>query len=110
MASFYSGDHVGAVVLDIGAANTKMGWAGDDFPSSFFRSVCYLKGVYVVRTIGLILTHCGIRRLASCVVIFRRSYDNVAHPFCAPCPLQLVLAKYINLFIYSECCHSTQRK
>lgn len=39
MASFYGGDHVGAVVVDIGAASTKMGWAGDDCPRSYFRSV-----------------------------------------------------------------------
>lgn len=39
MASFCSGDYVGAVVLDVGSCDTKMGWAGDDAPRSFFRSV-----------------------------------------------------------------------
>ena len=39
MASFYSGDYVGAVVVDVGSSNTKMGWAGDDAPRSYFRSV-----------------------------------------------------------------------
>ena len=39
MASFYSGDAVSAVVADIGNYATKIGWAGDDFPKSYFRSV-----------------------------------------------------------------------
>lgn len=39
MAAFYSGDRVDAVVVDIGAGSTKMGWAGDDYPRSYFRSV-----------------------------------------------------------------------
>jgi actin-related protein len=39
MASFYSGDRIDAVVVDIGAASTKIGWAGDDYPRSYFRSV-----------------------------------------------------------------------
>lgn len=39
MASFYSGDYVGAVVADIGQYATKIGWAGDDYPRSYFRSV-----------------------------------------------------------------------
>jgi Actin len=41
-SSFYSGGihSIEAVVVDIGAGNTKMGWAGDDYPRSIFRSVC----------------------------------------------------------------------
>jgi hypothetical protein len=39
MASFYSGDYVGAVVADLGAYSSKIGWAGDDYPVSYFRSV-----------------------------------------------------------------------
>lgn len=39
MAAFQGGDHVGAVVVDIGSASTKIGWAGDDYPRSMFRSV-----------------------------------------------------------------------
>jgi actin-related protein len=42
MASFYSGDHVGAVVADLGQYATKIGWAGDDYPRSYFRSVRYI--------------------------------------------------------------------
>ena len=39
MASFSTGDAVGAVVADIGHYATKIGWAGDDTPRSYFRSV-----------------------------------------------------------------------
>jgi Actin len=39
MASFYNGDYVGAVVADVGHYSTKIGWAGDDYPVSYFRSV-----------------------------------------------------------------------
>jgi hypothetical protein len=39
MASYYSGDYVGAVVADLGAYACKIGWAGDDYPVSYFRSV-----------------------------------------------------------------------
>jgi len=38
-ASFYSGDYVGAVVADLGYHDTKIGWAGNDYPRSYFRSV-----------------------------------------------------------------------
>jgi hypothetical protein len=39
MASFYNGDNVQAVVADLGHYSTKIGWAGDDYPRSYFRSV-----------------------------------------------------------------------
>jgi len=39
MASFYGGEYVGAVVADVGTYATKVGWAGDDYPRSYFRSV-----------------------------------------------------------------------
>jgi actin-related protein len=40
-SSFYSGGNnsIEAIVVDIGAGNTKIGWAGDDYPRSVFRSV-----------------------------------------------------------------------
>jgi Actin len=41
-SSYYSGNNsnsIEAVVVDIGAGLTKMGWAGDDYPRSIFRSV-----------------------------------------------------------------------
>jgi hypothetical protein len=65
MASFYSGDHVGAVVVDIGAAYTKMGWAGDDAPRSLFRSVRKLPAVLrkkqrvFVRGVVVVVVLCG---------------------------------------------------
>jgi hypothetical protein len=39
MAAFHGGDAVGAIVVDIGSATTKIGWAGDDYPKALFRSV-----------------------------------------------------------------------
>lgn len=39
MASYYSGNNVGAIVADVGSYATKIGWAGDDYPKSYFRSV-----------------------------------------------------------------------
>ncbi len=41
-SSYYSGNNsnsIEAVVVDVGAGLTKMGWAGDDYPRSIFRSV-----------------------------------------------------------------------
>ena len=48
MASFSTGDAVGAVVADIGHYATKIGWAGDDTPRSYFRSVRWVPGGRVV--------------------------------------------------------------
>ena len=42
MASFYSGDNLGAIVADVGSYATKIGHAGDDYPRSYFRSVCFI--------------------------------------------------------------------
>ena len=42
-SSYYSGSNsssIEAIVVDIGAGLTKMGWAGDDYPRGIFRSVC----------------------------------------------------------------------
>jgi hypothetical protein len=39
MAAFHGGDAVGAIVVDVGSATTKIGWAGDDYPKALFRSV-----------------------------------------------------------------------
>lgn len=40
MAAFAGGDDIGAVVAEIGHYSTKIGWAGDDAPRSYFPSVC----------------------------------------------------------------------
>lgn len=38
--SFYTaGDHVNAIVADIGSFASKIGFAGDDTPRAYFRSV-----------------------------------------------------------------------
>jgi actin-related protein len=37
---FHSGDNMNAVVADIGSYSTKIGFAGEDFPKAYFRSVC----------------------------------------------------------------------
>ena len=42
MAAFQTPDAVGAVVADVGHYATKIGWAGDDTPRSYFRSVSLL--------------------------------------------------------------------
>ena len=39
MAAFSSGDAVNAIVGDIGQYATKLGFAGEDYPRSYFRSV-----------------------------------------------------------------------
>lgn len=39
MAAFAGGDDIGAVVAEIGHYSTKIGWAGDDAPRSYFPSV-----------------------------------------------------------------------
>lgn len=39
MAAFNSGDAVNAIVGDVGQYATKLGFAGEDYPRSYFRSV-----------------------------------------------------------------------
>jgi actin-related protein len=39
MAAYSPNDVVQAVVADLGQGQTKMGWAGEDYPKSYFRSV-----------------------------------------------------------------------
>jgi actin-related protein len=39
MAAFSGGDAVGAIVADVGQYATKVGFAGEDYPRSYFRSV-----------------------------------------------------------------------
>jgi len=36
---FYGGDDIGAIVADIGSQNTRIGFAGEDFPKSLISSV-----------------------------------------------------------------------
>lgn len=40
MAFYTSGDSVNAIVADLGSYATKIGYAGEDYPRSYFRSVC----------------------------------------------------------------------
>ena len=39
MAAYSPNDVVQAVVADLGQGQTKMGFAGEDYPRSYFRSV-----------------------------------------------------------------------
>jgi hypothetical protein len=39
MAAYSPNDVVQAVVADLGQGQTKVGWAGEDYPKSYFRSV-----------------------------------------------------------------------
>lgn len=39
MAFYTSGDTVNAIVADIGSYASKIGFAGDDYPRAYFRSV-----------------------------------------------------------------------
>lgn len=39
MAFYTSNDSVNAIVADVGSYATKIGFAGEDFPKSYFRSV-----------------------------------------------------------------------
>jgi actin-related protein len=39
MAVFSTGDSVSAVVADIGSYASKIGFAGEDYPRAYFRSV-----------------------------------------------------------------------
>ena len=48
---FHSGDNINAVVADIGSYASKIGFAGEDFPKAYFRSV----RVFVMTTTGLFL-------------------------------------------------------
>ena len=52
MTVFSSGDAVSAVVADIGSYATKIGFAGEDYPRAYFRSVslcCVLDALYFRR-------------------------------------------------------------
>lgn len=63
MALYTSGDSVNAIVADIGAWSTKIGYAGEDYPRSYFRSVRALRGervkmcLFVAQTSHTLLTH-----------------------------------------------------
>ena len=39
MAFYTSGDSVNAIVADLGSYASKIGYAGEDYPRSYFRSV-----------------------------------------------------------------------
>ena len=39
MSVYSSGDSVNAIVADIGSYATKIGFAGEDYPRAYFRSV-----------------------------------------------------------------------
>jgi actin-related protein len=56
MAAFHSGDQVNAVVADIGSFYTKIGFAGDDAPRSYFRSVCRITVVNVNASASTIIS------------------------------------------------------
>lgn len=70
MAGFYHvGDLIHAVVADVGSYSSKLGYAGDDFPKSYFRSVRrHINMVYVLMRILRFSPHstrqsCERRRL-----------------------------------------------
>jgi hypothetical protein len=39
MAAYSPNDIIQAIVADLSQGQTKMGWAGEDYPKSYFRSV-----------------------------------------------------------------------
>jgi actin-related protein len=79
MASFYSGDRIDAVVVDIGAASTKIGWAGDDYPRSYFRSVRRFNRLSRMQQQALFN---GAKDLIDAVFVIRcRSLYALAHQF-----------------------------
>jgi actin-related protein len=41
-ATFYNGEYLRAVVAEFGSYSTKIGWAGEDIPRAYFRSVRFL--------------------------------------------------------------------
>ena len=74
--AFYQGDYVGAVVADIGSSATKIGWAGDDYPKSYFRSVRNL--VIPIASLELIVSHASLLLLRTerCRVTRRNSHGR----------------------------------
>jgi len=48
MSAFTSGDNLNAIVGDIGQYATKLGYAGEDYPRSYFRSVRLSVSFFVV--------------------------------------------------------------
>jgi Actin len=50
MAFYTNSDSVNAVVADVGSYATKIGFAGEDYPRSYFRSVRCCVCVCVVQT------------------------------------------------------------
>lgn len=69
MASFYSGEYVGAVVVDVGSCDTKMGWAGDDAPRSYFRSVRIDVCVCVQCVLGCVCVLHVLCMLVCCIFV-----------------------------------------
>jgi hypothetical protein len=53
MAFYNSGDTVNAVVADLGSYATKIGYAGEDYPRSYFRSVCLYSNIIIIIIIDI---------------------------------------------------------
>ena len=53
MAFYNSGDTVNAVVADLGSYATKIGYAGEDYPRSYFRSVCLYFNIIIIIIIDI---------------------------------------------------------
>ena len=68
MAAFAGGDDIGAVVAEIGHYSTKIGWAGDDAPRSYFPSV-RLCVVFVCVSVFVFIP-CSFSLLLACFSFF----------------------------------------
>ena len=55
MAFYNSGDTVNAVVADLGSYATKIGYAGEDYPRSYFRSVCLYSNIIIIIDIDIVV-------------------------------------------------------
>ncbi|MGK3751992.1 MAG: hypothetical protein ACI8RD_004296 [Bacillariaceae sp.] len=56
MAFYNSGDTVNAVVADLGSYATKIGYAGEDYPRSYFRSVRFhFNTIVIIDVVAVII-------------------------------------------------------
>ena len=62
MTVFSSGDAVSAIVADVGSYASKIGFAGEDYPRAYFRSVrrsacltCFILCVYCLHDMQILI-------------------------------------------------------
>jgi hypothetical protein len=117
MAVFSSGDTVNAIVADIGSSATKIGFAGEDYPRAYFRSVrrpvrmgcvvlCCVVSCCVVLFVMVVVLECTVLHCtANC------ASPPLLHIYLYMLVFLLLLVLLLVLLLYvSECGNLARRR